>query len=443
MGPPGGTTRPTKRRLETYQFFGFLLELPSGSESDFDQKSWSWMELLVREFWEITRNVSTAWRHETCRQVPAQWQCCCEVVMTCIGLEVGNILGGVILVNIGTIRKGIESRMAEMARSKCRKQHREVHGDMVVLNKVESEENQVVSLCDWYRTSIATVLIWRPTRTGKPPGKSHSVSEVWCDSAWRRCLQLLMVLRHLAPDDTCPLPGGLEAVAPSDTCPPLGGLTVVGSESDFDQKSWSWMELLVREFWEITRNVSTAWRHETCRQVPAQWQCCCEVVMTCIGLEVGNILGGVILVNIGTIRKGIEARMAEMARRKCRKQQREVHGDRVVLNKVESEENQVVSLCDWYRTSIATVLIWRPTRTGKPPGKSHSVSEVWCDSAWRRCLQLLMVLRHLAPDDTCPLPGGLEAVAPSDTCPPLGGLTVNGIPRVELGMADEREEPLS
>jgi len=44
----------------------------------------------------------------------------------------------------------------------------------------------------------------------------------------RRCLQLLMVLRHLAPDDTCPLPGGLEAVAPSDTCPPLGGLTVVG-----------------------------------------------------------------------------------------------------------------------------------------------------------------------------------------------------------------------
>ncbi|QCD78517.1 hypothetical protein DEO72_LG1g2152 [Vigna unguiculata] len=28
MGPPGGTTRPAKRRLETYQFFGFLLELP-------------------------------------------------------------------------------------------------------------------------------------------------------------------------------------------------------------------------------------------------------------------------------------------------------------------------------------------------------------------------------------------------------------------------------
>ena len=59
----------------------------------------------------------------------------------------------------------------------------------------------------------------------------------------RRCLQLLMVLRHLAPGHTCPLPGGLEAVAPSDTCPlpggletvapsgtcpPLGGLTVVG-----------------------------------------------------------------------------------------------------------------------------------------------------------------------------------------------------------------------
>jgi len=37
--------------------------------------------------------------------------------------------------------------MAEMARSKCRKQHREVHGDMVVLNKVESEKKQVVSLC--------------------------------------------------------------------------------------------------------------------------------------------------------------------------------------------------------------------------------------------------------------------------------------------------------
>jgi len=37
--------------------------------------------------------------------------------------------------------------MAEMARSKCRKQHREVHGDMVVLDKVESKENQVVSLC--------------------------------------------------------------------------------------------------------------------------------------------------------------------------------------------------------------------------------------------------------------------------------------------------------
>jgi len=37
--------------------------------------------------------------------------------------------------------------MAEMARSKYRKQHREVHGDMVVLNKVEFEKNQVVSLC--------------------------------------------------------------------------------------------------------------------------------------------------------------------------------------------------------------------------------------------------------------------------------------------------------
>jgi len=44
----------------------------------------------------------------------------------------------------------------------------------------------------------------------------------------RRCLQLLMVLRRLAPGDTCPLPSGLEAVVPSDTCPPLGDLTVVG-----------------------------------------------------------------------------------------------------------------------------------------------------------------------------------------------------------------------
>ena len=32
MGPPGGTTRPAKRRLETYQFFGFLLELPGGND---------------------------------------------------------------------------------------------------------------------------------------------------------------------------------------------------------------------------------------------------------------------------------------------------------------------------------------------------------------------------------------------------------------------------
>jgi len=48
------------------------------------------MELLVWEFWEITRNVSTAWRHETYRQALVQWQCCCEVVMTCVGL--GSIL---------------------------------------------------------------------------------------------------------------------------------------------------------------------------------------------------------------------------------------------------------------------------------------------------------------------------------------------------------------
>jgi len=75
---------------------------PLGSESDFDQKSWSWMELLVREFWEITRNVSTAWRHETCRQVPAQWQCCCEVVMTCIGLgSVSVLLDSVRIEEIG------------------------------------------------------------------------------------------------------------------------------------------------------------------------------------------------------------------------------------------------------------------------------------------------------------------------------------------------------
>jgi len=45
------------------------------------------MELLVREFWEITRNVSTAWRHETCRQAPTQWQCCCEVVMDSVRIE--------------------------------------------------------------------------------------------------------------------------------------------------------------------------------------------------------------------------------------------------------------------------------------------------------------------------------------------------------------------
>jgi len=32
MGPPGGTTRPARRRLETYQFFGFLLELPGGND---------------------------------------------------------------------------------------------------------------------------------------------------------------------------------------------------------------------------------------------------------------------------------------------------------------------------------------------------------------------------------------------------------------------------
>jgi len=43
----------------------------------------------------------------------------------------------------------------------------------------------------------------------------------------RQCLQLLMVLRRLAPGGTCPPPGGLEAVAPSGTCPPLGDLTVV------------------------------------------------------------------------------------------------------------------------------------------------------------------------------------------------------------------------
>jgi len=50
------------------------------------------MELLVQEFWEITRNVSTAWRHETCRQAPAQWQYCCEVVTTCVGLGFVSVL---------------------------------------------------------------------------------------------------------------------------------------------------------------------------------------------------------------------------------------------------------------------------------------------------------------------------------------------------------------
>jgi len=32
VGLPGGTTRPARRRLETYQFFGFLLELPDGND---------------------------------------------------------------------------------------------------------------------------------------------------------------------------------------------------------------------------------------------------------------------------------------------------------------------------------------------------------------------------------------------------------------------------
>jgi len=46
----------------------------------------------VREFWEITRNLSTAWWDETCRQALAQWQCCCEVVMTCVGLGSVSVL---------------------------------------------------------------------------------------------------------------------------------------------------------------------------------------------------------------------------------------------------------------------------------------------------------------------------------------------------------------
>ena len=60
---------------------------PLGSESDFDQKSWGWMEVLVREFWEITRNVSTAY---------------CEVVMTCVGLgSVSVLLDSVRIEEIG------------------------------------------------------------------------------------------------------------------------------------------------------------------------------------------------------------------------------------------------------------------------------------------------------------------------------------------------------
>ena len=32
MGPPGGTTLPARRRLETYQFSRYLLKLPSGND---------------------------------------------------------------------------------------------------------------------------------------------------------------------------------------------------------------------------------------------------------------------------------------------------------------------------------------------------------------------------------------------------------------------------
>jgi len=35
------------------------------------------------------------------------------------------------------------------------------------------------------KTSTTTILIWRLAGTGRPPGESHNVNEVWCESVWR------------------------------------------------------------------------------------------------------------------------------------------------------------------------------------------------------------------------------------------------------------------
>ena len=58
----------------------------------------------------------------------------------------------------------------------------------------------------------------------------------------RRCLQVLTILRHLAPGGTCPPLGDLEIVAPNGTCPRLGDLAAVSP-------SYWTLQGVVQGFW--------------------------------------------------------------------------------------------------------------------------------------------------------------------------------------------------